>query len=95
MTPSYASIKEAVGQGEFYLKIPNLVATIFNLSDVNITAVCTYDDLYSNHSQCICGTYVIVNDARVWQVKVKFKDYSSHKKIGETEWEVADTYTTA
>jgi hypothetical protein len=54
-----------------------------------------YDDLYSNHSQCICGTYVIVNDARVWQVKVKFKDYSNYEKIGETEWEVADTYTTA
>lgn len=54
-----------------------------------------YDDLYSNHSQCICGTYVIVNDARVWQVKVKFKDYSSHEKIGETEWGVSDTYMPA
>ena len=54
-----------------------------------------YNDLYSNHSQCICGTYVIVNDARIWQVKVKFKDYSSYEKISETEWEVSDTYMPA
>ena len=54
-----------------------------------------YADLYSNHSQCICGTYVIVNDAKIWQVKVKFKDYSSYEKVGETEWEVSDTYMPA
>lgn len=54
-----------------------------------------YDDLYSNHSQCICGTYVIVNDARIWQIRVNYKDYSSHKKVGTTEWELSDTYMPA
>lgn len=54
-----------------------------------------YDDLYSNHSHCICGTYVIVNDARIWQIKVKFKDYSSYEKVGTTEWELSDTYMPA
>lgn len=54
-----------------------------------------YDDLYSNCSHCLCGTYIIVNDAKIWQVKVNYKDYSSHEKQGKTEWELSDTYTMA
>ena len=54
-----------------------------------------YDDLYSNHSQCICGTYIIVNDARVWQVRVSFKNFFGDEKIGMTEWELSDTYMLA
>lgn len=54
-----------------------------------------YDDLYSNRSHCLCGTYIIVNDAKIWQVKVNFKDYSSYEKQGKTEWELSETYIMA
>lgn len=54
-----------------------------------------YNDLYSNRSHCLCGTYIIVNDARIWQVKVNYKDYSSYEKQGKTEWELSDTCITA
>lgn len=45
------------------------------------------DDLLSFSSHCLCGTYLIVNDALIRQVKVTLDNYGSNKKI-IGEWEI-------
>lgn len=46
MTTDISSIKDAIGQGEFYIKISKLFETEFNLEDVNIEAKCEYGKMY-------------------------------------------------
>ena len=46
MTTDIKSVEEAIGQGDFYLKISSLWSAEFDLTDVNIEANCTYDKMY-------------------------------------------------
>ena len=53
MVQDFASIKEAVGQGQFYLKISNRLASALDLTDAEIKAICTYDDTYLNYKTTV------------------------------------------
>ena len=46
MTTDISSVEEAIGEGDFYLKISSLWSAEFDLTDVNIEANCTYDKMY-------------------------------------------------
>ena len=46
-TTNITSIENAIGQGNFYLKIPTRLGTVYDLSDVNIELNCEYEKIYN------------------------------------------------
>ena len=46
-TTNITSIEKAIGQGNFYLKIPTRLGTVYDLSDVNIELNCEYEKIYN------------------------------------------------
>ena len=47
MVPYKDSLKDTVGQGNFYLKIANILAAQYDLSDLTIESNCTYEKQYN------------------------------------------------
>ena len=46
MSTNMSSIENAIGQGDFYLKISTRLGNVYDLSDVNIELKCDYEKIY-------------------------------------------------
>lgn len=46
MRTDFTSVKDTIGQGDFYLKISNRFATEYDLTNASIEAICEYDKRY-------------------------------------------------
>lgn len=56
MVPSVDSVDQTIGNGDFYLKISNLYATTYDLTDVTIEPKITYEKLYKTTATLWLGT---------------------------------------
>jgi len=81
MTTDIASIEQAIGAGEFYLKISNRLAAEYDLTDVNIETKCAYEKLYKTTATLWLATNEDQPVIKVEKEEIKEFDLALRKYI--------------
>jgi len=85
MTTDIASIEQAIGTGEFYLKISNDWSAEYDLTDVSIKTICNYEKMYKTTATLWLATNEDQPVIKVEKEEIKEFDLALRKYITEVK----------